>query len=219
MRIIMTVHLTEETYAMPRLFSCVFLPGVCLIISGCLAPEKFSASIRFDSAGTYFYRYAGTVADAGVLASMAEEGRLGTAAEDKLRALARDVNGLKDAPARFEYLGNARYSLDMEEHLRIGEESRFAPSLDIQHGENSTIVIGPAQSPSPASDGGEEIFEAIGLRPEGTLQITLPAGARVIMQNADSSTMGNGTEQVFEWKIGDLKKLPNMVFSMPARRQ
>lgn len=215
----MMTRLSEETYAMSRFFSRLSALGACLIISGCLAPEKFSASIRFDSANTYVYRYAGTAADAGALASMAEEGRLGTAAEDKLRALAREVNARKDGSGRFEYVGNARYNLDTEERLKVGEESRLAPFLDIQRGQDGTIVIGPAQSPSQVPDGGEEMFEAIGLHPEGTLQITLPAEARVVTQNADSSTAGAGTEQVYEWNITDLKKLPHLVFSLPAGRQ
>lgn len=203
---------------MSRLVFCLLAWGACLQLSGCLAPEKFSASLHFETGNTYVYRYSGTVADAGALAGMAEDGHLGTAAEDKLRALAQEMNEQKEnGLVRFEYAGKARYTMESEEQLKIGEESRFAPFLMVEYVDGGAIEVRAAQSPSQGLDRQDDMIRAIGLQPEGLLQITVPDEATVIEQNADSVSGGSG--QTYEWKITNLEKLPRIVFRMPGHNQ
>lgn len=196
--------------AMISKFSCALLFSACSLLSGCLVPEKFDASIRFDSDDTYVYRYAGTVANGQALMDLKQKGTLASEDEEKLKAFVTQVKEEDPRVQEIEYQGNARYALKYEETLPIGKKSRLIPLVKVLHGKGGTIVV---SSPKFAEKD-QALLEDIGVKVDGTLEVRLPAGAEVVEQNADRTP--GWFSRTYAWKIGEAGKAPRIEFRMPG---
>lgn len=189
--------------------SCVIAAATCTLLSGCLVPEKFDASIRFESPETYIYRYSGTVADGNALMDLKTKGKPDAAGEEEFRAFARKLAEQNRGVKEIEYQGNARYRLETEETLEVGQKSHLVPLAKVLHGKGGTVVV---RSPQ-LRDKDRAMLEEIGVRVDGTLKVTLPSGATVVDQNADDTP--GWFSRTYTWKIGAAGKAPYIEFRMP----
>lgn len=193
--------------------SCVIAATACALLSGCLVPEKFDASISFNKDGTYVYRYSGTAANGNALRDMKMKGKLDAQAEEEVKAFAQELAKDNKEVKEIEYQGNARYRLETEETLRVGQKSSLIPLVKVLHGKGGTIVVASPRF----REKDKAMLQDAGVKVEGTLKVTLPSGAKVVDQNADETP--GWFSRTYEWKIGKIDKAPRIEFRMPEEER
>lgn len=187
-----------------RLF---FAVSVAALLSGCLVPEKFDASIHVKPDGGYTFQYRGTAVNGPAAAFMKERGSLPAADEAKLR---RDAEQARSMPGvkSMSYKGKGRYEMQLHQELKPGEQINTLKIFTVSRNKEGVYsVAGMA-----VNEADRKQLQQIGIKIDGKAEVFLPANAKVIDHNA------NGTPGFFsksyKWAIGANGQQPYIRFTL-----
>ncbi|MGK5068093.1 hypothetical protein [Janthinobacterium sp. RT4P48] len=186
-----------------RLFTAVVAGA--LLLTGCLIPERFNAKAIFQPDGTYSFSYIGTVAQPMAAMQLVRAGTL-TAKENE--SLARETATFQRDPdvKKANYLGNGRYELVLESKRKKGEALNVLGVLKVGTGKDGIITIASGE----LDKNGKKQLSEMGIKLDGTLEVTLPKNAEVLSHNATSTPSFFGLLGSYSWKIGNIDQRPLM---------
>ena len=175
-----------------------------LLLSGCLVPERFTATTAFQSDGSYQYAYAGSAVHTLAAGQMAKDQPLGPK-EAGMRMAQADPqrNGeLRQAA----YNGNARYDVVVEGRRQPGQALDLLGVLRVHTGPDGVLTLQAGK----LDDKEKASMAALGIKLDGTLSVTVPISAEVISHNATSTPLFFGLLGTYSWKIDSLEQRPEM---------
>ncbi|MBX9724474.1 MAG: hypothetical protein K2X81_23895 [Candidatus Obscuribacterales bacterium] len=190
-----------------------YLIGIVLlttvILTGCLIPEKFTAKIDVQADASYAAKFSGAVVNPLAAVELAQKGKL--AEKDEL-ALKNDVASMSKNPdvKAVKYLGNGRYDLVLESRKAAGQPLKMLDIFNVRTTKDGIIEI----SSSPIDDKSKKQFAQLGIKIDGTLDVTLPKNAEVISHNATSEPTFFGLFGTYSWKIGRVDQQPSIKFRL-----
>ncbi|RTL45550.1 MAG: hypothetical protein EKK53_05795 [Burkholderiales bacterium] len=179
-------------------------------LAGCLVPESFKASVDVHPDGAYTYRYDGTATHVLAAMQIKQKGPLSTKDEDAMKAEA--AKGAKSPGVKkMAYLGAGRFELSTEQELRpeAGNASQIMKMISVRKDKDGSYIASSAEI--KAKDLSE--LKSLGIKIEGTLQVTLPSGAQVLAHNADSTP--GLFNKAYVWKIGGPDARPMLRYRLP----
>ena len=179
--------------------------AAAILLSGCLVPEKFTATVDMHPDASYEYRYTGTAVHAMAAAAIKKAGSLQAKDEAGLKAEADKMAKVADV-RRAAYLGNGRYDLKIEGGKKAGEALRLLDFLTVSRDKDGIITISSPELKEKDRQGLAEL----GIKIDGALAIRLPKNAEVISQNATSTPSLFGLVGAYSWKIGGTDQRPIM---------
>lgn len=174
-------------------FTLIGCLTACLL-SGCLVPEQFKAAANIRADGSFIYRYEGTAMHALAAAQIAEHGSLSAKDEASLRQGA-EKEAAKPGVKKFEYLGNARFRVELERENRSGKASNSLDLISVRQNKDGSFTV----SSPVLKEKEQKALAQLGILPAGVISVTLPAAAHVISHNA-SSTPGI-FDKSYAWKV------------------
>lgn len=189
--------------------SLLALLAVATLVTGCLVPEKFKAKADFQPDGSYAFSYAGTAVHAMAALELAKTGKL-SAKDDA--SLEHEVSKLARNPdvRAVSYKGNGRYSLTLEAKRAKGQALDLLGIMNVKTGKDGVITI---SSPEINEKSKKELAQ-LGVKVDGTLEVTIPRNAEVISQNATGTPAFFGLVGTYSWKIGSVEQRPMMKFRL-----
>lgn len=180
---------------MPRRFLALVSCLICCLLSGCLVPEKFKASASIRDDGSFIYHYEGTAVHALAAAQIEKQGSLSAKDEADMRQGA-EKEATKPGVKKFEYLGKARFQVELERENKPGKEKSSLNLISVRQDKDGTFTV---QSPA-IKEKDRKALKQMGIEPSGVISVILPTTARVISHNA-SSTPGI-FDKSYSWKVG-----------------
>lgn len=175
--------------------------ATAVLLSGCLVPERFVARVDIQPDAGYSYRFDGTAMDAMALLKLQQQGMLTDKDNQSLIAQAKKLG--QDADFKKSvYLGKGRYQLEIEGNRKAGEPLKLLDMFSVLTSQDGIITV----SARPLKRKDKADLAQMGIFVNGSLRVTVPAGAEVLSQNANSSS-DNGT---YVWKLGDVGLLPEI---------
>ncbi|MRX06783.1 hypothetical protein GJ697_02935 [Pseudoduganella sp. FT25W] len=189
----------------------VAFAAVSMLLTGCLIPERFNAKAEFQPDGSYSFTYAGTAVHAMAAMQLAKAGKL-TAKDDE--SLEREVAALKRNPdvRRATYKGNGRYDLALESKRKSGQALDVLSIFTVRTGKDGVITIASGE----LDEKGKKQLAQLGIKLDGTLDITVPKNAEVLSHNATSAPSLLGLVGTYSWKIGSIEQRPFMKIRMKS---
>lgn len=189
----------------------VAFAAVSMLLTGCLIPERFNAKAEFQPDGSYSFTYAGTAVHAMAAMQLAKAGKL-TAKDDE--SLEREVAALKRNPdvRRATYKGNGRYELALESKRKSGQALDVLSIFTVRTGKDGVITIASGE----LDEKGKKQLAQLGIKLDGTLDITVPKNAEVLSHNATSAPSLFGLVGTYSWKIGSIEQRPLMKIRMKS---
>ena len=175
-----------------------------MTLTGCFVPEKFDSFVEFHSDGSYRFTYQGTLVHALAAEQIKKMGHLSPGDENLMRQTVGEIK--KDACVKdAAYEGDAHFRIRYVCDLQKGQPfSLFGGIITIQTGKDGTILIDGKKM----TENDRRQLLNLGIKVDGTFTVNLPAGAKVLSQNADSTpTFGFGG---YSWKIGGIDRRPAM---------
>lgn len=184
----------------------------CALLSGCLAPEKFTASVEFNDDLSYRYTYKGITAFVPMVMEMASKKRALTDADQRaLAAEGQKFRAKNPDVQKMEYVGDARFNIEMEGIRGSGVRTELFQTLLIAQNDARTqqAVVAKMQSKDAKAMGD------IGLKLDGKLRVKLPSKAKIVQTNGDvaKGLLGLGAQTV-EWVIQKAETRPILVFTV-----
>lgn len=183
--------------------------GAVSLLTACLIPEKFEAKIDIKSDGSYSFAYDGTLA-LGIALDAVEKGKLDAKTEADLQKM---IVELKKDPAfkKVEYIGRARYKVQVEKLGKAGETyhfiSRESKIISITPQKDGTVVISAMKLDRKLIDQ----LAALGSKIDGSLSVSLGSGVKVVSHNASSEPSLFGMLGSYKWSIKSPDQVPSMV--------
>lgn len=176
-------------------------------LAGCLVPEKFSAVVEVKSDGSYNYRYDGTATN--LMAAMARAKQGSLSAKDEA-ALKQEVEKASKTPGikQVRYLGDGRYELSVDRDVALGKQAEVMPLVTVRRLADGSIELSSASVKEKDKEG----LKQLGIKLDGTLEVRLPANAKVLSHNA-ASTPGL-LSKAYKWKIGSVEDRPTVKFEL-----
>lgn len=183
----------------------VAFAAVSMLLAGCLIPERFNAKAEFQPDGSYSFTYAGTAVHAMAAMQIAKTGKLTTKDDESLE---REVAALKRNPdvRRASYKGNGRYELVLESKRQSGQALDVLNIFTVRTGKDGVITIASGE----LDEKGKKQLAQLGIKLDGTLDITVPKSAEVLSHNATSTPSLFGLVGTYSWKIGSIEQRPLM---------
>lgn len=180
-----------------------------ILLSGCLIPEQFTATLDFRTDQYYVFKYKGTAVMPIRALIQKKEGRSLRPDEEKQ---------LEDFPSawmknhpEFKKIvrkSDGRYDIEVEDKKRMGQPMDPFGLLRIRHLGEGVISI----ESQPVDGNSVNDFKSVGVSMNGTFEIRLPNHAEVLSHNATSSqSQANG---VYLWNITLGGKTPNLRFKL-----
>jgi hypothetical protein len=175
-------------------------------LSGCLVPEKFSASLDFRPDGSYNYKYEGTAVHALAAAALKQGHQLKKSDEE---GLAREAEkGSKIPGVKVDYLGSGKFKLVTDQHMQLGRSGAVMCIVSATKDPSGVITVSP---PTLKADDRKKLAE-MGIRVDGKVEIRLPSNAKVVSHNAqDTPGLFN---KAYRWKIGSMEDQPSIKFKL-----
>ena len=176
-------------------------------LAGCLIPEKFSAAVDMKSDGSYTYKYDGTAMH--MLAAMAIKKQGALSAKDEA-GLKQEADKAAKMPGvrKLDYLGSGRYQVSVDRELKPGQQPDLLKIVSVSKDAAGVFTI--AASPLKQKD--KDGLKELGIKIGGTLEVRLPANAKVISQNADGTP--GLISKAYSWKIGSVDARPEIKFQL-----
>lgn len=179
-------------------------------LTGCLVPESFKASVDVRADGSYVYRYDGTATHVLAAMQIKEKGALTPKDEAAMKAEA-DKGAKSPGIKTLNYLGAGRFQVLTEEELRP-EPGKAKPLMAMitirKEADGSYLATSPEVKAKDLAE-----LKSLGIKVNGTLQITLPSGAQVLSNNADSTP--GLFSKAYSWKIGSPDVRPQLRYRLP----
>lgn len=189
--------------------SMVVLAATAVILTGCLVPEKFAAKANFQPDGSYSFSYVGTAVHGMAAMQIAKAGKLNPKDE---AALEHEVVGMKRNPdvQSVSYKGNGRYELTLDAKRKKGQALELLNIVNVRTGKDGVITISSAE----INEKGKKDLAQLGIKVDGTLEVTIPKNAEVISHNASGTPSFFGLVGTYSWKIGSVEQRPIMKFRL-----
>ena len=181
------------------------LASSIFLLTACLVPEKFAASVTVQSNGDYSFQYVGTVVNPMAAAEIKQAGSLSQSSNKQLIA---EAIKMKTDPAvqQADYKGNGRYQITLMESKKSGQSLNAFDIFSVSKDKTGVITIASPQMDAKALAD----LSKLGLVVDGTLDVTLPKNAVVILSNATSKPSFFGMLGKYSWKIGAVDQRPVM---------
>jgi hypothetical protein len=189
--------------------SVVSLVAIAALLAGCLVPEKFAAKAGFQPDGSYTVSYVGTAVHGLAAMQLAKTGKL----------TAKDEAGLQGEVAKMQrnpdvrsvsYKGNGRYDLTLEAKRNKGQSLDLLNIAKVQTAKDGVVTISSAE----LNEKSRKELAQMGIKIDGTLDVTIPKNAEVISHNATGTPTFFGMFGTYSWKIGSLDQRPMMKFRL-----
>jgi len=103
---------------MQKKFRLVLSAALCCLLTACLIPQKFEATVHVNPDNTYQYTYERTALYSLAAMALAQQGHLSSQDEASLKT---DVNKANRPGEHYTYLGNGQIEVSLNEKLRIGQ--------------------------------------------------------------------------------------------------
>ena len=191
---------------MKNVAAFIALVSVCVALSGCLVPEKFSASVVVNQDATYIYKYKGTAVHA-MAAAARKQGQLSANDEATFRdEFEKHGKNTGSGVQKIEYLGNGRYEILLEQTLKFGQKSEVIPLARVTQESNGVVTVASPEFLKKDLDG----LASLKIQIDGKLEVALPKNAEVLSHNA-SGTPGFFSK-TYSWKIGQVDQRPTIQF-------
>ena len=185
----------------------------CTALTGCLVPEKFTASADFKPDGSYRYQFDGTVVNALAAMEIQKNGKLNDAEKAKIKK-ALDKEASQPGMQKLQAMSDTRYALKYDGELKPSDKRSGSPYFVFhvstrEWKERRVLTVsGPQIKPKDQKE-----LESLGIKPNGKIAVTLPADAKVLQHNA------NGTpgmlSKAYTWNVGSLGDKPSIQFQLP----
>ncbi|MEG0922098.1 MAG: hypothetical protein RSD57_17620 [Comamonas sp.] len=185
----------------------------CAALTGCLVPEKFSASADFKTDGSYRYQFDGTVVNALAAMEIQKNGKLSDQDRAKVQK-ALDKEASRPGMQKLQATSDTRYALKYDGELKMNEKHSGSPYFVLNVSTRDwkerrvLTVSGPQIKPKEQKE-----LEQLGIKPSGKIAITLPADAKVLQHNA-KGTPGL-LSKAYTWDVGSLGDKPSIQFQLP----
>ncbi len=196
-----------------RTFYLASAVSLAALLTGCLVPEKFTASATFAPDGSYRYQFAGTVVNALAVVEIQKNGKLSDKAKaDFAKALDKDRQ--RPGIQKLEPINDTRYTLQYDGDRKLTDSNNNSPFFVFRVSSKdwttsrTLTVTGPQIKPKDKKE-----LDALNIKPNGTVSLILPANAKVIKHNA-SSTPGL-LSKAYSWNITSLSDQPSIEFQLP----
>ena len=177
-----------------------------------LTPERFDAKVAIHADGRYTYSYQGVLIFAPALLR-AIQVTICARCEAQLRKLAAQL--LQEGFHKAEYLGGGRYSVLFEGVRQRGEPlfflSREMPAFSITPQLDGAIAIGAFYSDTAA----QRKFMASGAKIDGTLNVMVDEGVKVLRHNAQNEPSRRGLFKEYSWRIRSHDADPWIIIQPP----
>ncbi len=176
----------------------------CALLTACLVPEKFTAKVAVNPDASYTFNYTGTMVHALVAAKVAKGGKLTDNEELGLKAEAEKM--AKNPEVRKAvYKGDARYEVEMQVAKAAGQSFKM-DTFSVSTDKDGLILIAGAEM--RAKD--LQALSQVGIKMDGTIEVSLPKNAEIISHNATSTPSFFGLLGGYSWKIGNVNDRPMM---------
>lgn len=190
-----------------RLSTIALAATTALSLTGCLIPEKFTASFNVNPDASALYRYEGTAVNYFSAQKFFKAGKMSK--EDEARLKKEMENNLPKGIKKASYLGDGRIKMESEETLRPGQSSDIIKIFQYSKANDGVYTIQSTEM----SDKMKTELKEMGINFDGKVEVVLPRGAKVIFNNANS-TPGFFSKS-YVWKIGSTDGTPSIRFTMP----
>lgn len=185
------------------------LVAFATLLSGCLIPEHFAAKANFQPDGSYSVSYTGTAVHGMAALQLAKAGKLSASDEAGLEREASNM--ARSAEVRsVKYKGNGRYDLTLDAKRTKGQTLELLGILNVRTDKDGVTTI---SSPEIDEKSKKELSK-LGIKIDGTLDVSIPKNAQVISQNATGTPTFFGMVGNYSWKIGSVDQRPVMKFSL-----
>ncbi len=192
---------------MKKIFQFIASLSIAVFLTGCLVPEKFSASVAMKSDGSYTYKYDGIAIHILAAEAIRKQGSLSAKDETALKLEAEKAS--KDKGVRkIGYLGSGKYDLSIEREMQIGPHSGIMNVISVTKSKDGIITIAPVDLKS----NDRNRLKQLNINVNGTAEVRLPSNAKVISHNA-TGTPGL-LSKAYTWKIGAIDQQPNIKFTL-----
>ena len=190
-----------------HLVRAVIVAATSTALTGCLVPEKFNASVTVRPDGAFTYKYQGTAVHMLAAMEIKKSGSLSAKAESQLKA---DAEKAAKAPGvkKLTYQGSGRYEVSVDRDLKVGQRSEVLIIVSLTKSKDGVYTL----SASQLKEKERAELMGLGITVDGTVEVTLPANAKVLTQNA-RSTPGLFSKS-YSWKVNGYDAKPAMTFTL-----
>lgn len=189
--------------------SMLALAAAAALLTGCLIPEKFAAKADFQPDGSYTFSYNGSVVHGMAAMALAKTGKLSAKDDAALEGEVANMKRSSDVRA-VTYKGNGRYDIVLDAKRSKGQALDVQGIVSVKTGTDGVTTI----SSPEIDEKSRKNLSQLGIRIDGTLDITLPKNAEVISHNATSAPRLFGLVGTYSWKLGSTDQRPMMKFRL-----
>lgn len=178
-----------------------------VVLTGCLVPEKFNASVTVRPDGTYTYKYQGSAVHMLAAMEIKKSGSLSAKAEGQLKA---DADKTSKVPGvkKLAYQGAGRYEVSVDRDLKLGQRSEILGIVSLTKSKDGVYTLTASQ----LKEKERTELMGLGIKVDGTVEVTLPSNAKVLTQNA-SGTPGL-LSKTYSWKVNGYDAKPALTFTL-----
>lgn len=190
-----------------RLVRASIVAVTTVVLTGCLVPEKFNASVTVRPDGTYTYKYQGSAVHMLAAMEIKKSGSLSAKAEGQLKA---DADKAAKAPGvkKLAYQGAGRYEVSVDRDLKLGQRSEILGIVSLTKSKDGVYTLTASQ----LTEKERTELMGLGIKVDGTVEVTLPSNAKVLTQNA-SGTPGL-LSKTYSWKVNGYDAKPALTFTL-----
>ncbi|MBI5926706.1 MAG: hypothetical protein HY836_14040 [Aquabacterium sp.] len=188
----------------PRL---ILATSLTVALSGCLIPEKFTAKVDIKPDASYRYQYQGTAVHMLAAMQIQKAGHLTAKDEAQLKADA-DKATKADGVKKLTYQGAGQYEVNVDRDVAPGQRSPVLNIVSLVKGKDDAYTLTASELKPKDRDG----LMGLGIKVDGTVEVTLPPNAKVISQNA-TSTPGVFSK-AYGWKVNGYDARPVLTFKL-----
>lgn len=189
---------------MPKHVQIAVALSAAALLTGCLLPEKFTASANVASDGTLQYQYKGTTAF-GPYFLMKAQGKPMSAENDK--AMEREAQKATTAGQKLKYLGDGRFEANVD--VKIIANKRPLETQFFSYTKNGDQYEIQA---SKLKRGDMSKLKELSYKPDGVFEVKLPVGAKVVKHNANDTP--GLLSKTYKWRIESLETPASITFTL-----
>ena len=184
--------------------------ALCLtfMLSGCYAPEDFTARVDIKDDGSYVFNFDGTIANVMFLSALKDGYK--ESEKDIKGAQSESLSMLKDKDTKkADYIGNGRFKIVYSHTALPGEKFSFMNMFYMQTTKEGDLFIGSKKSGSKQD---AQKLNSMGLKIDGDLVVSVPKSATILKHNANSTpTFGFGA---YSWSVKSIEEAPQMFIKL-----
>ena len=151
-------------------------------LTGCLIPEKFTATLVVKPDASYTYKYEGTAVHFLAAAAIKEKGALAAKDEDALKKDA-EKSSKGAGVEKLNYLGQGRYEVSLNEAFKAGQQPQTLKVFSFTKDKDGIFTIGqPAMTTKDMTQ-----LKSLGIKISGKAEVILPSNVDVLSHNAKST--------------------------------